>query len=98
MESTTTFPLALYSPKAIRGFSVFFSAVAGGALLAQNLKQLGRPAAARIALWGSIAYTVLAGVLVSYLPARAGNGSGSLGIGIVLVGRLGLNDYFAKLV
>lgn len=87
MESPLASPLSpsapqpLYSTKVIRGFFVFFSAVAGGVLLAQNLKDLGRPAAARTALWGSIGYTVLAAVLVSYLPARSGGGSFGIGVG-----------------
>ena len=102
MDSTLTPPVALsahlplYSTKAIRGFSVFFSAVAGGVLLAQNLKDLGRPAAARTALWGSIAYTVLAAVLVAGLPGRSG--SGSIGIGVGLLGGWALNAYFARQV
>jgi hypothetical protein len=86
----------LYSARAIRGFSLVFSAVAGGVLLAQNLKTVGRPAAARMALWGSIGYTVLALVLVSFLPARVGGGS--LGLMIGLVGSYGLNAYFAQVV
>lgn len=81
-------PLPLYSTKAIRGFSVFFSAVAGGVLLAQNLKDLGRPAAALTALWGSIGYTVLAAVLVSYLPAQSGGGSFGIGVGLLGPDRL----------
>ena len=91
-----TAPRPLYSPKAIYGFSVVFSAVAGGVLLAQNLKDLGRPAAARTALWGSIAYTGLAMVLVSFLPERAGGSA--IGLGIGLVGGYGLRAYFARQV
>ena len=96
MEPPISPPLPLYTIKAIWGFSVFFSAVAGGVLLAQNLKDLGRPAAARTALWGSIAYTVLALVLVSFLPERSGGNS--LGIGIGLLGGYGLRAYFARQV
>ena len=96
MESTTTAPLPLYSTKAIQGFSVLFSAVAGGALLAQNLRDLGRPAAAGTALGGGIAYTALTLALVLLVPKGA-RGS-SLGLVMGLLGGLGLNAYFARQV
>ena len=95
MESTTTTPLPLYSTKAIHIFSVLFSAVAGGALLAQNLRDLGRPAAAWTALGGGIAYTVLALFLVSFMPEGTGS---SLSFIIGMLGGLGLNAYFGKQV
>lgn len=84
----------LYSARAIMGFSVLFSAIAGGALLAQNLKAVGQPDAARRALWGGIAYTVLAGALVSFLP---GTGN-SLGLVLGLGAGYAMNRYYAQLV
>lgn len=58
----------LYSVAVIRFFSMFFSTIAGGALMAQNLRAVGQPAAARTALWVSIGYTVVTIWLMSYLP------------------------------
>jgi hypothetical protein len=45
----------LYSARAISLFAFFFSAIAGGVLLAHNFRAIGRPDAARKALgavWG----------------------------------------------
>lgn len=88
--------LPLYSVRAVRVFSVLFSAVAGGVLTAQNLKDVGQPAAARTALWGSIGYTAAVLVLAFLLPAS----SGGAGIGFVVgyAGALGLEAYFKKYV
>ncbi|WP_324680657.1 hypothetical protein [Hymenobacter sp. GOD-10R] len=86
----------LYSTRAIRTFSVLFSAIAGGVLLAHNLKAVGRPAEARKALWGSIGYFVLALLLTSFLPERASSSSTGLVVG--LAGGFGLTAYFEQLV
>ncbi|WP_125932516.1 hypothetical protein [Hymenobacter glacialis] len=73
---------------------MLFSAIAGGAMTAQNLKGVGQPAAARKALWGSIGYTVVVLVLVSFLPEKL---SGSwLPIIIGYAGAMGLEAYFKK--
>ena len=97
MELPTDTPTPpLYSSRAIRGFSTIFSAIAGGLLLAQNLRDVGRPEAARNALLGSIGYTALMVWLTSYLPARMGGSS--IGLVIGLAGGLGLNAYFEKIL
>ena len=90
-------PTPLYSSRAIRGFSIVFSAVAGGFLLWQNLKDLGRPDAARKALWGSIAYTVAITALLSLLPDRPSGGN-SIGLVVGLAGGMGLAAYYEKIV
>ena len=84
---------ALYSSRAIRGFSIVFSAIAGGILLAQNFRDVGQPKAARTALLGGIGYTVLMVWLTSFLPDRMGS---SIGLAIGLAGGLGLSAYFEK--
>ena len=86
----------LYSARAIRIFSMLFSAIAGGAMTAQNLKDVGQPAAARKALWGSIGYTIVVLVLASLLPEKL---SGSwLPIVIGYAGAMGLEAYFKKFI
>ena len=94
MEQSPAATPALYTSRAIRGFSIVFSAIAGGILLAQNFRDVGHPEAARTALWGSIGYTVLMVWLTSFLPDRMGGSS--IGLIIGMVGGLGLNAYFEK--
>ena len=92
-------PLAsvpLYSARAVRLFSVFFSPIAGGALTARNLREMGQPAAARKALWGSIAYLALLVWLMSYLPDSMGHSW--LAVVVGYVGSAGLEWYFGRFV
>lgn len=62
---------AIYSPQALIGFSVIFSALAGGILAFHSLRDAGHPAAARHAFWTSIgflAFTILLGQVVPRIP------------------------------
>lgn len=70
--------------------------MAGGALLAHNLKATGHPGPARRALWGSIAYTVLVMVLAALLPEQVGGSW--IGVATGLAGGLALTSYFQQLV
>lgn len=81
----------LYSARAIRTFSMLFSAVAGGTLMAQNLKVLGQPGAARKALWGSIAYTAAMSWLLRVLPL--GSRSGVFLVAMGYIGAMMLEKY-----
>jgi hypothetical protein len=65
---------AIYSPQALIGFSVVFSALAGGVLAYHSLRDAGQPAAARHALWTSIgflAFAILLGQMVPRIPGMA---------------------------
>ena len=83
--------LSLYSARAVRAFSMLFSAIAGGVMMAQNLKDVGQPEAARKALWGSIGYTVAMTWLLTYVPI--GSTSGIFPIVVGYVGAMGLEAY-----
>lgn len=83
--------LPLYSARAVRAFSMLFSAIAGGVMTAQNLKDIGQPEAARKALWGSIGYTVAITWLLTYVPI--GSTSGVFPIVVGYVGAMGLEAY-----
>ncbi|UYZ60767.1 hypothetical protein [Hymenobacter latericus] len=96
-STTTAAAPALYSAKAIRVFSALFSAVAGGLMMAHNFRQVGRPDAARKALWGSLAYTALVLLLATLLPENFPDG-GSIGIVTGLSGGMALTNYFRRLV
>jgi hypothetical protein len=87
----------LYSDRAIRGFSIIFSAVAGGVLLAQNFRDIGRPDAARKALWGSIGSMALVLLIMSFLPDEMSSIPG-LGIGIGFAGSYVLLAYADKIM
>ena len=65
-------------------------------MMAQNLRDVGQPEAARTALWGSIGYTVLLVWLTSYLPDKVGGTWLPLVVGYV--GAMGLESYFSKFV
>ncbi len=95
--NAATGPPPLYSETAVRGFSMFFSTVAGGFLMAQNLRDVGETGAARKALWGSIAYTALLVGVAMLLPDRF---SGQSWVGVVtgLAGAAGLEAYFKRFV
>lgn len=65
---------AIYSPQALIGFSVAFSALAGGVLAYHSLRDAGQPAAARHALWTSIgflAFAILLGQMAPRIPGMA---------------------------
>ncbi|MBO2012638.1 hypothetical protein [Hymenobacter negativus] len=65
-------------------------------MMSQNLRDVGQPEAARKALWGSIAYTVVLLWLTSYLPDKL---SGSwLPLVVGYAGAVGLESYFKKYV
>ena len=83
--------LPLYSVRAVRAFSMLFSAIAGGVMTAQNLKYIGQPEAARKALWGSIGYTAAMTWLLTYVPI--GSTSGVFPIVVGYVGAMGLEAY-----
>ncbi|MFM2291610.1 MAG: hypothetical protein RIS29_1423 [Bacteroidota bacterium] len=61
-ESDFSVP-TLYSPRTIRGFSIFFSPIFGGVLLMQNLLTTNQKKLAYYVLAGSIGYTILLSVL-----------------------------------
>lgn len=84
----------LYSKRAVLGFSVLFTAIAGGLMMAQNLRDEGQPAAARTALWGSVGYTVLLLWLTSFLPDKVGGTWLPLLVGYV--GAMGLENYAGR--
>ena len=88
--------LPLYSARAVRGFSMLFSAIAGGVMTAQNLKDVGQPEAARKALWSSIAYTVATAWLLTYVPI--GSTSGVFPVVLGYVGSMGLEAYARKFI
>ncbi|WP_210517727.1 hypothetical protein [Hymenobacter terricola] len=88
--------LPLYSARAIRAFSMLFSAIAGGVMTAQNLKDVGQPDAARKALWGSIAYTVAMAWLMTYVPPTSTVGIFPIVVGYV--GAMGLENYSKKFI
>ncbi|QJX48025.1 hypothetical protein HMJ29_14190 [Hymenobacter taeanensis] len=97
MESVIDTPKpSLYSARAIRIFSILFTPIAGGALLAQNFKVTGNREAARLALWGSIGGMLIILLIIAALPDLPG-GSG-LGLGIGLAGGLILNAYSDKIL
>ena len=83
--------IPLYSVRAVRAFSMLFSAIAGGVMTAQNLKDVGQPEAARKALWGSIAYTVAMTWLLMYVPTTSSAGIFPIVVGYV--GAMGLEAY-----
>jgi hypothetical protein len=88
--------LQLYSARAIRAFSMLFSAIAGGVMTAQNLKDVGQAEAARKALWGSIGYTVAMTWLMTYVPI--GSTSGVFPIVVGYLGAVGLEMYAKKFI
>ena len=83
--------LPLYSARAVRAFSMLFSAIAGGVMMAQNLRDVGQREAARKALWGSIAYTVAITWLMAYVPAKSSSSIFPVVAGYI--GSMGLEAY-----
>ena len=88
--------LPFYSARAIRAFSMLFSAITGGVMTAQNLKDIGQPEAARKALWGSISYTVAMTWLMTYVPATSSSSVFPIVVGYV--GSMGLEAYSKKFI
>ena len=86
--------LPLYSVRAIRALSMLFTAIAGGVMTAQNLKDVGQPEAARKALLGSIGYTVAMTWLMTYVPPSSTIGVFPIVVGYV--GAKGLETYAKK--
>jgi hypothetical protein len=87
--------IPLYSSKAIKGFSIIFSPIAGGIMTSQNLKDIGQPLAASNALLGSIVYTI-AVILFGYLTALPSPVGVSFLVGYL--GAFGLEFYFSYFV
>lgn len=81
----------LYSKRAIRLFSIFFSTLAGGILLRQNLKDVGNDRAASTVLTFSILFTIGISVLANYIPGKAATPIGFL---LNVIGSFILNEYF----
>jgi hypothetical protein len=59
---------ALYSKKAILGFTIFFSTLFGAILLMSNLKKMNKPKARNEVFVFGIVYTISIFVLLNYLP------------------------------
>lgn len=81
----------IYSKNAIRGFSIFFSTIFGGALLYQNLKKAGYKNASYTVLVFAIAYTLLTIILANFIPRAPGS---PFAIVCNLIGGLVLTEYF----
>jgi predicted membrane-bound spermidine synthase len=75
---------------------MLFTAIAGGVMTAQNLKDVGQPEAARKALWGSIGYTVAMIWLMTYVPPSSTIGVFPIVVGYV--GAMGLEAYAKKFI
>ncbi|MGY3089453.1 hypothetical protein ACVWYF_002501 [Hymenobacter sp. UYAg731] len=88
--------LPLYSARAVRAFSMLFSAIAGGVMTAQNLKDVGQPEAARKALWGGIGYTVAMTWLMTYVPTSSTSSVFPIVVGYL--GSMGLEAYAKKFI
>ena len=58
----------IYSIKAIRGFSVFFTTIFGGVLLMQNLLNIQKKKEAYTALFISIVITIVSIIILNQLP------------------------------
>lgn len=81
----------IYSKNAIRGFSIFFSTIFGGALLYQNLKNAGYKKASYTVLGFSVAYTLLTIILSNFIPRTPGS---PFALVCNLIGGLILSEYF----
>ena len=88
-ESEEQEHVEIYSKSAIRGFSIFFSPLFGGALLYYNLLTAGYKSAARIVLFFSVLYSIL----VVFLVSNFFNYNGA-SIVLNVVGGFILSDYF----
>ena len=92
MLSAPTSKLKIYSEKAIWGFSVFFTAIFGGVLLMQNLKDIGKKKEANLILIFSIIFTII-GIYIVNIPEKPKTGLTFLINGI---GGMILTKYFFK--
>ena len=61
-------PPILFSKRAIRGFTIFFSTLFGVVLLMHNLKKMNKRKARMEVLFFGIFYTFFTMILLSYLP------------------------------
>ena len=95
-SSSVATGLSLYSARAIRAFSMLFSAIAGGVMTSQNLKDIGQPEAARKALWISFGYTVAMTWLMTYVPATSTSSVFPIAVGYI--GAMGLEMYSKKFI
>lgn len=81
----------LYSERVIYTFSVLFSVIAGGILLARNLKEVNRKDGIPHVIAFSIIYTMLSGYLMNVTKI------GPVGtVVLAIVGSMVLNSYFWK--
>ena len=83
----------IYSRKAIWGFSIFFSAIFGAALLMSDLKNIGKKKEANLVLTLSIIYTVITFIVVN-IPEES---ISSLTMGFNFVGGYALSEHFLKM-
>jgi hypothetical protein len=94
----------LYSAGGIRLLSLLFNTLVGGIMTFQNLKDVRQPKAARIALWGSIGYTISMFFLMARLAGpQSGLQAGpqvSLWLSWVfnILGGLGLEAYCRRFI
>ena len=68
LEEEEEEPPILFSKRAIRGFTIFFSTLFGVVLLMHNLKKMNKRKARMEVLFFGIFYTFFTMILLSYLP------------------------------
>lgn len=85
----------LYSSRAIYAFSIFFSLIAGAALLAINIRD---KKIKRILIASSIGYYILINIALLYIPRSNNTGLGFIinGLGSVLMMQIFWNKYIGK--
>ncbi|MBU6122685.1 hypothetical protein [Hymenobacter siberiensis] len=86
----------LYSARAIRAFSMLFTAIAGGVMTAQNLKDIGQPEAGRKILWVSIVYAIAMIWLQTSFHITSGGPIFPFVVGYV--GAIGLDAYSKQFI
>jgi hypothetical protein len=84
--------VAIYSKWAVLGFSVFFSPLIGGILLALNLRSAGYKDKAILVVAFSIAYQLVAGILLN----QSGKDLGVLSLVSNIIGGGILAEFFYK--
>ncbi len=86
----------LYSAGGIRLLSLFFNTIVGGVMAFQNLKDVRQPKAARVVLWGSVGYTIIA----LFLMVRLAGPPASIWLSWTfnLLGGLGLEAYCHRFI
>ncbi len=89
--STGGYP-KIYSKRAIRGFSIFFTSIFGGVLLMQNLIDIGKKKEATHILILSIIFTALTITVVNI----SGKPQSSLTLLCNIIGGYILSDFFYK--